>query len=641
MNDILYTVHVDGTDKKFKKGTTYQEIARTYQQEYQHDIVLVFVDGRLQELFKTLETDCELKFVTTADPLGYKSYRRSMSLMLVKAIYDVTEHKNIDKVRIHYSVSKGYYCTIEGNIDLTQEFLDRVESRMRAMVEMDLPIRKKSVHTDDAIAMFGQHGMHDKERLFHYRRVSRVNIYSLNEFEDYYYGYMVPSAGYLKYFKLYLYDEGFVIQMPVMNEPEAVPPFEPQNHLFRVLQESTKWGDIQGIETVGDLNDKITKSDVNELVLVQEALQEEKKTGLIRMGEYKYWATALAQIYQIEQKDHGETMDSQLASIYIRNLIRNSISDDIYYEAFYNPLGECILFGMNEPEEMEKILLKLNDIAKESKRVMKIKAAIGVGKIKDELIKVKESFEEAKEALSYRKMSQDGDVIYMEDIDKSEQVILLFDEKAQDKLFTAVKFGKEEDIHAVIRKMKEYLIKADMSSSSYQAYSMSVINALLVFARQQDLEIEEVFDGIPNYLEIMQKYASADTFMEWLEEQCIRLNANQGRERENKAKGIIEEAKQKIQEEFGDPDIGLEKIAAEVGLTQTYFSSLFKKETGMSFVEYLTDTRMKEAMRLLKETSEKIYVVAQKVGYLESGYFSHVFKKKYGMSPIQCRRQGQ
>lgn len=294
------------------------------------------------------------------------------------------------------------------------------------------------------------------------------------------------------------------------------------------------------------------------------ALQEEKKTGLIRMGEYKYWATALAQIYQIEQKDHGETMDSQLASIYIRNLIRNSISDDIYYEAFYNPLGECILFGMNEPEEMEKILLKLNDIAKESKRVMKIKAAIGVGKIKDELIKVKESFEEAKEALSYRKMSQDGDVIYMEDIDKSEQVILLFDEKAQDKLFTAVKFGKEEDIHAVIRKMKEYLIKADMSSSSYQAYSMSVINALLVFARQQDLEIEEVFDGIPNYLEIMQKYASADTFMEWLEEQCIRLNANQGRERENKAKGIIEEAKQKIQEEFGDPDIGLEKDRSKI-----------------------------------------------------------------------------
>ena len=159
MNEVLYTVRINGTDRKFREGTTYLEIAREYQPEYPHDIVLVFVNGRLQELFKPLEKDCEMKFVTTADSLGYKSYRRSMSLMLVKAVYDVAEHKNIDKVRIHYSVSKGYYCTIEGKIGLTQEFLDRVENRMHAMVEKDLPIHKKSVHTDDAIAMFGQHGI--------------------------------------------------------------------------------------------------------------------------------------------------------------------------------------------------------------------------------------------------------------------------------------------------------------------------------------------------------------------------------------------------------------------------------------------------------------------------------------------------
>ena len=219
MNEVFYTVQVGDCDRKFREGTTYLDIAKEYQHEYEHDIVLVFVDGRLQELFKTLKKDCKLEFVTTADSLGYKAYRRSMSLMLVKAVYDVAEHKNIDKVRIHYSVSKGYYCTIEGNIELTQEFLDKVERRMRTMVEKNLPIQKKSVHTDDAIAMFGEHGMHDKERLFHYRRVSRVNIYSMNEFEDYYYGYMAPSTGYLKYFKLYLYDEGLVVQMPVPENP--------------------------------------------------------------------------------------------------------------------------------------------------------------------------------------------------------------------------------------------------------------------------------------------------------------------------------------------------------------------------------------------------------------------------------------
>ncbi len=122
----------------------------------------------------------------------------------------------------------------EDNIELTQEFLDKVERRDEDNGRKESADSKKYVHTDNAIAMFGEHGMHDKERLFHYRRVSRVNIYSMNEFEVYYYGYMVPSAGYLKYFKLYLYDEGFVIQMPTQGEPEKVPPFEPQNQLFHV-----------------------------------------------------------------------------------------------------------------------------------------------------------------------------------------------------------------------------------------------------------------------------------------------------------------------------------------------------------------------------------------------------------------------
>ena len=272
----MYNVQIGDEIRQYESGTTYRQIAEEWQEQYENDIVLVFVNGRLQELFKTLKEDCIIRFETTGDPIGHKTYKRSMSLMLVKAIYDVAEVDTIKKVRIHYSVSKGYYCTIEGNVNLNQEFLARVEARMQEMVSMDMPINKRTIHTSEAIALFGQHGMYDKERLFRYRRVSKVNIYSMNEFEDYYYGYMVPSAGYLKYFKLFLYDEGFVIQMPEQSAPKVVPPFEPQNKLFQVLKESTKWGDMQGIETVGALNDKITKSDVHETVLVQEALQEKK-----------------------------------------------------------------------------------------------------------------------------------------------------------------------------------------------------------------------------------------------------------------------------------------------------------------------------------------------------------------------------
>ena len=260
--------------------------------------------------------------------------------MLVKAIYDVAEHENVDKVRIHYSVSKGYYCTIEGNVVLDQQFLDQVEARMHQMVEADLPINKKSVNTDDAIATFARYGMHDKEKLFAYRRVSKVNIYSINEFEDYYYGYMVPSTGYLKYFKLYLYDDGFVLQMPEQKEPEIVPPFEPQNKLFHVLKESTSWGDMQGIETVGALNDRITKGDVRETVLVQEALQEKKiaeiAATIAARPELKFILIA-------GPSSSGKTTFSHRLSVQLRacGLVPHPIAVDNYFvEREENPVDE-------------------------------------------------------------------------------------------------------------------------------------------------------------------------------------------------------------------------------------------------------------------------------------------------------------
>ena len=336
----MYQVKIHDEIRQYEAGTTYLEIAKEYQKEYSHDIVLVTVDGKLQELHKKVNRDCTLNFETTACDSGHKTYKRSMSLLLVKAIYDVAEHENVDKVRIHYSVSKGYYCTIEGNVVLDQQFLDQVEARMHQMVEADLPINKKSVNTDDAIATFARYGMHDKEKLFAYRRVSKVNIYSINEFEDYYYGYMVPSTGYLKYFKLYLYDDGFVLQMPEQKEPEIVSPFEPQNKLFHVLKESTSWGDMQGIETVGALNDRITKGDVRETVLVQEALQEKKIAEIAATIAAK---PELKFILIAGPSSSGKTTFSHRLSVQLRacGLVPHPIAVDNYFvEREENPVDE-------------------------------------------------------------------------------------------------------------------------------------------------------------------------------------------------------------------------------------------------------------------------------------------------------------
>lgn len=270
-----YKITIDSLTKEYPQGTTYLELAREYQDHFEDDILLVYVDGKLQELKKKLQKDCEVKFETAAGNAGHKTYKRSMCLMLVKAVYDVVDRRDI-KVRILYSVGNGYFCKIEGGVLVTPSLLEKIEKRMRELVRDDVSIDKRSVNTDDAIDIFHKHGMYDKEELFKYRRVSRVNIYSMNEFEDYYYGYMVPSAGYLKYFKLYPYDEGFTIQMPTESNTKKLEPFTPSSKLFEVQKQSTHWGDMQGIQTVGELNNKITGRSISELVLVQEALQEKK-----------------------------------------------------------------------------------------------------------------------------------------------------------------------------------------------------------------------------------------------------------------------------------------------------------------------------------------------------------------------------
>ena len=276
MESTTCTVRIGEETKEYAVGTTYQEIAQEYQARYGHQIVLVFINQfHLQELDKKLEPDCrEIEFITTGDPIGYETYKRSLCFMLVKAVHDVGGHDKVERVRIHFSMSKGYYCTVEGDVELNQEFLDQVDERMKELVAEKIRIEKRSVHTTKAVELFRKHGMFDKERLFEYRRVSKVNIYSMNEFEDYYYGYMVPDAGYLKYYALYLYDEGFIIQMPTLESPETVEPFSPRPKLFQVLKRSVLWGDMQGIDTVGALNDMVTQHDMSEVVLVQEAYQE-------------------------------------------------------------------------------------------------------------------------------------------------------------------------------------------------------------------------------------------------------------------------------------------------------------------------------------------------------------------------------
>ncbi len=282
MGDNLKLV-IDGEKKEYPVGTTLLKIAKDFQQNYKEDIVLAIVNSKLSELHNIIKQECNIEFLTTSTKCGNEAYRRTATLMMLKAFNDVCGNKNIDRIVVDYSLSKGFFCTIKGNVTLNQELIDRVNTHMRELVDEDIPIRKRTLNTDRAIELFNRHRMYDKERLFAFRRSSRVNLYSLNGFEDYYYGYMLPSTGYIKQFGIYLYDDGFVIQLPVKESPNVLPPFEPQQKLYNVLKESSKWSSMLEVDTVGALNHQITKGNINDIILVQEALQEKKIADIARM----------------------------------------------------------------------------------------------------------------------------------------------------------------------------------------------------------------------------------------------------------------------------------------------------------------------------------------------------------------------
>lgn len=269
-------VTIGGEKKEYPAGISYWEIAKEYQDREDAPIILVTVGGKLRELHKHLKKDCTLGFVTTKDAIGHNAYVRSATFLLLKAIYDVAGKKNLEKTVVHYALGNGLYFTMEGGTALTEEFLSSVKRGMEELVKAELPIIKRSVGTDEAIALFHKHHMYDKEKLFRYRRVSRVNIYSIENFEDYFYGFMACHTGYVKYFDLQLYDEGFVLILPRKETPDKLDPFVPQDKIFSVQKESQEWGEKMDVATVGDLNDRLTREGVRSILLIQEALQEAK-----------------------------------------------------------------------------------------------------------------------------------------------------------------------------------------------------------------------------------------------------------------------------------------------------------------------------------------------------------------------------
>ncbi|MDD6070745.1 MAG: nucleoside kinase [Clostridiales bacterium] len=274
----MITIKIAEKEYRIEEGSTLEEIAKQYGHCEKGQIVLAYRNGHLCELYKTVDEDADISFVTTAEKIGLDTYKRSMVLMMMKAFRDVLKDRGTTgRIRVLFSLSKGFYCELDSEKEnISEELLQSVKTKMQKLANENLPIEKYTYNSRELMERFESQGRWDKVQLFRYRRASNANAYRLGEFEDYYYGFMVPSTGYLKFFDLFAYESGFVLQMPTKSEPEIVPAFLPQHKLYQVMKQADEWAVMLGVDTVGGLNDSIAAGGINDLMLVQEALQEKK-----------------------------------------------------------------------------------------------------------------------------------------------------------------------------------------------------------------------------------------------------------------------------------------------------------------------------------------------------------------------------
>ena len=275
MNQMI-SIAVNDQEVRCISGTSLQMLSRDFRQNYEHDIILAKVNGRLRELSQPVSDGDHVVFITTGERLGINAYKRTVCMVMMKAFEDVLGKEHLNRLVIDNSLDKGLYCYLRSDVTLNEKLLNKVKTEMHRIAKEKLPIIKRNLPMKEVVDLFREKGLEDKVRLFKYRRSSSANVYILDNTVDFFYGYLAPDTSYVRYFDLYLHDDGFVLQLPEEETPEIVDPFDPPEKLSAVLKKTSLWANLMGVNDIADLNEIISSGGFADLVMVQEALQEKE-----------------------------------------------------------------------------------------------------------------------------------------------------------------------------------------------------------------------------------------------------------------------------------------------------------------------------------------------------------------------------
>ena len=326
----MYKLKVLGEEIEVERGTSWEQVADMVQDKFDAPIAAVSVNGKIRELFKKVNKNAEVEFFTLNDDIGKLTYTRTATMLAIKSIFDIFGEKAANTSRVDFSIANGLFIRGGEGIPLTDASAEKIEKRMRELVNLGTPINKAIYPLDEAMDLFERHGMKDKCDLFKFRRTSQVNVYEMDGYYDYYYGYMLPNASYVKSFSFIQYGEGFMLVLPTKDSPTEVKPFEERKKLYETFMETGRWCKQIGISNVGDLNSWICENQMNDLILVQEAEQERRigeiARDIINRGGVKFVMIA-------GPSSSGKTSFSHRLSVQLRTmgLTPHPIAVDDYF----------------------------------------------------------------------------------------------------------------------------------------------------------------------------------------------------------------------------------------------------------------------------------------------------------------------
>ncbi len=278
----LVNVKINGINESIEveKGTTYLEISDKFKHRYDNPILLAQDGGEIYELENKINKNCEISFLDITSSEGYRVYQRSVAFLAIYAIKKLFGSKT--KIFVEHSINNNFFCEIP-ELEITSDLLKKVYEEMTDIVNKDIKIQKNVVSTEIGREIFNNLAMYDTADALKYVRNSNIYLYRIDEFYDYFYGPMVPSAGRIGKFDIVKYDEGFLIQFPIISNPNELNEVKDLPKLYQVYRESSKWAGILGVSTVGALNDAICSGKIKDIILISEALHEKKIANIADM----------------------------------------------------------------------------------------------------------------------------------------------------------------------------------------------------------------------------------------------------------------------------------------------------------------------------------------------------------------------